>query len=77
MSDLTERLASLECPVTSSLLDPTVQDDPYDFYAEARERCPVLPMPEIGAVVLTRYEDIRYALTHPELFSSSGRGGGT
>jgi cytochrome P450 len=58
------------------MLDPMIQDDPWDFYAELHERCPVFPMPEIGAVMVSRYEDVRFVLTHPELFSSSGRGGG-
>jgi len=74
---LAQRLAGLACPVGRTLLDPAVQDEPWDFYAELRERCPVFPMPEIGAVVVTRYEDIRAVLMNPELFSSSGRGGGT
>ena len=59
------------------MLDPVVQDDPWDFYQELHERCPVFPMPEIGAVMVTRYEDVRFVLTNPELFSSAGRGGGT
>jgi cytochrome P450 len=33
-------------------------------------------MPEIGAVMVTRYDDVRFVLTNPDLFSSSGRGGG-
>ncbi len=59
------------------MLDPIVQDDPWDFYSELHESCPVFPMPEIGAVMVTRYDDVRHVLTNPELFSSGGRGGGT
>ena len=32
-----------------TMLDPLIQDDPWDFYAELHERCPVFPMPEINA----------------------------
>ena len=71
------RIAALECPVDHTMLDPLIQDDPWDFYRDLHERCPVFPMPEIGAVMVTRYEDVRFVLTNPELFSSSGRGGGT
>ena len=74
---LAERLGRLECPVSRSILDPAVQDDPWSFYAELHETCPVLPVPEIGAVVVSRYDDVRFVLTRPELFSSSGRSGGT
>ena len=78
MADATleERIGALACPVAHTMLDPAVQDEPWEFYRELHERCPVFPMPEIGAVMVTRYEDVRYVLTHPELFSSSGRGGG-
>ena len=71
------RIEALACPVGRTMLDPVVQDDPWDFYRELHESCPVFPMPEIGAVMVTRYEDVRFVLTNPELFSSSGRGGGT
>jgi len=74
---LEERIAALGCPVEHTMLDPEIQDDPWDFYQDLHERCPVFPMPEIGAVMVSRYEDVRFVLTNPELFSSSGRGGGT
>jgi cytochrome P450 len=79
MADTTleERIAAMACPVDHTMLDPAIQDDPWDFYQELHERCPVFPMPEIGAVMVSRYEDVRFVLTNPELFSSSGRGGGT
>ena len=73
---LVERLAALDCPVAHTMLDPVIQDSPWDFYRELHEQCPVFPMPEIGAVMLTKYDDVRFVLTNPDLFSSSGRGGG-
>ena len=73
---LVERLAALDCPVAHSMLDPAIQDSPWDFYRELHEQCPVFPMPEIGGVMLTKYDDVRFVLTNPDLFSSSGRGGG-
>lgn len=85
MTDLSEsdsdtsveaRIATMECPVEHTILDPNVQDSPWDFYNELHEKCPVFPIPEIGAVMVTKYEDVRYVLTNPDLFSSNGRGGG-
>lgn len=75
--ELAAKISAMECPVNHSLLDPAVQDSPWDFYAELHEQCPVFPIPELGAVMVTKYEDVRYVLTHPELFSNSGSGGGT
>ena len=79
MADATleERIDALACPIGNTMLDPAIQDDPWDFYRDLHEQCPVFPMPEIGAVMVSRYEDVRFVLTNPELFSSSGRGGGT
>ena len=73
---LEERIGALACPVDHTMLDPEIQDDPWDFYQDLHEHCPVFPMPEIGAVMVSRYDDVRFVLTNPELFSSSGRGGG-
>ena len=79
MADATleERIGALACPIGNTMLDPAIQDDPWDFYRDLHEQCPVFPMPEIGAVMVSRYEDVRFVLTNPEMFSSSGRGGGT
>ena len=63
----------MACPVDHTMLDPAIQDDPWDLYQDLHDRCPVFPMPEIGAVMVTRYEDVRFVLTNPELFSSAGR----
>ncbi len=70
-------IATMACPIDRTILDPKVQDSPWDFYNEVHDRCPVFPIPEIGAVMVTKYDDVRFVLTRPDLFSSSGRGGGT
>ncbi len=70
-------LADVVCPFSHSPLDPKVQDNPWEFYAEAHASCPVVPVPEVGGVMVTKYDDVRFVLTNPDLFSSSGRGSGT
>ena len=65
---LDERLATLACPVDHTMLDPAVQDSPWDFYDELHEKCPVFPMPEIGAVMVTKYEDVRVRLDSSRAF---------
>jgi cytochrome P450 len=66
-------LEAVGCPVTRTILDPAVQNDPWDFYQELHDRCPVFPIPELGAVMITKHDDIRFVLSHPELFSNAGR----
>ncbi len=74
-TSLESRIASMACPVDHSILDPAIQDDPYDFYNEVHATCPVMPVPDMGGVLVTKYDDVRFVLTRPDLFSSSGRGG--
>jgi cytochrome P450 len=52
-----------------SLLDPEVQEDPYDYYRALREQAPVYRMPDTGAYVLSRYRDIQWAMSRPDLYS--------
>jgi cytochrome P450 len=52
-----------------SLLDPEVQEDPYEYYRALREQAPVYRMPDTGAYVLSRYRDVVWAMSHPELYS--------
>jgi len=68
--------ANLESgPVAGSFLDPAVLSDPYPFYAQLREHAPVYRMPETDIFLLTRYEDVRFALKRPDLFSNRPTGG--
>lgn len=52
-----------------SLLDPEVQEDPYEYYRALREQAPVYRMPDTGAYLLSRYRDVVFAMSHPELYS--------
>ena len=56
--------------IEGSFLDPAVQSDPFPFYRQLHERCPVYRMPETGFYLVTKYDDVREVLTHPELFSN-------
>jgi len=52
-------------------LDPDAVRCPHERFARARDEEPVAWVEEIGAYVLSRYEDVVQILRHPELFSSS------
>ena len=56
-----------------SLLDPATSSDPYAFYAWLHDQCPVYQMPETGAWLVTRYDDLRRVLKDHETFSSDVR----
>jgi cytochrome P450 len=52
---------------------PWVAANPLPFYDRLRDQCPVASMEGmagLGAHIISRYEDVRWALRHPEIFSS-------
>ncbi|MEX2157844.1 MAG: cytochrome P450 [Dehalococcoidia bacterium] len=54
-------------------LDPATKRDPYPAYAYLRQEHPVYRIEPLGGVyALSRYDDVNFALNHPELFSSTG-----
>ncbi len=53
------------------LYNAELQDDPYPEIDKLRAQCPVAHSEQYGGFwVITRYQDCRYVLQHPELFSS-------
>ncbi|MAM81801.1 MAG: cytochrome [Gammaproteobacteria bacterium] len=60
----------MKSPEDFSMLDPKVSSEPWDLYQVLHEQCPVYQMPETGAFVVTRYEDLRAVLKNHEAFSS-------
>jgi cytochrome P450 family 144 len=55
----------------SMLLDPTVLDDPYDFYATLRTQAPVWAVPGTDVVAISTYALLSEAVARPEDFSST------
>jgi cytochrome P450 len=51
---------------------PEVKQDPYPYYAELRAERPVYKIEALGVYAISRYEDVAWALMHPELLSSEG-----
>ena len=56
--------------VSVDLMDPEVQACPYEAYATLRQDKPVYQMPSTGQFVVSRYDDLREVLRHPETFSN-------
>ncbi len=54
-------------------LESLAADNPFPLYEEMRDHYPVYWMESDGMWALTRYDDIKFALERPDLFSSSGQ----
>ena len=47
-----------------------LEQDPYPIYAWLRREAPVCFIPAVGLWFVTRYDDVEFVGTHPELFSA-------
>jgi cytochrome P450 len=52
-------------------LAPAVQDNPYPYYAELRDKAPVAWIESMQGWAVSRYADVDYILHNPRLFSSA------
>lgn len=50
---------------------PEVMENPYPYYAQLRQHTPVYHIEPLGWHVLSRYDDVAYALKNHQLFSSA------
>src|SRR4051795_4328193 len=50
--------------------DPSLVEDPYAYFDELREASPVLPLPHLGVVAVTGYEEAVEVYRDPDSFSS-------
>jgi cytochrome P450 len=68
MSDVSEYSAADE------LFSPEVSDEPHAAFRRIRQECPVArtDMGESAVVLVSRFDDVCWALRHPEFFSTSG-----
>ena len=53
-------------------LSPESRANPYPGYALLREEAPVHEIQPFGVFAVSRYDDILYALKHPDIYSSAG-----
>lgn len=56
---------------TLNLYDATIAACPQPVYAWLRAECPVARSAFFGGPILSRHEDVMWALRHPEIFSSA------
>ncbi len=56
--------------VDHSLLDPEIQASPYEYYHALHDQAPVYYMPDAEAYLVSRYRDVQYVVSHPEIWSN-------
>ena len=67
----------MELDLSSMMTDPALANNPWPVYAGLRDHAPAVKAPfsrskSGNVVVLSRYEDVRKALSSPELFEANG-----
>jgi cytochrome P450 len=65
---------TFDSEAASALFSPAVADDPHPTYRRIRKTCPVArtAMEDSAVVLISRYDDVCWALRHPEYFTSAG-----
>ncbi|MDE2304804.1 MAG: cytochrome P450 [Gammaproteobacteria bacterium] len=53
-----------------NLMDPDVQQRPYEYYSALREHAPVYRMPQTGFYLVTSFDLCREVLKNPDLYAS-------
>jgi cytochrome P450 len=53
-----------------SLMDPEIQESPFEYYRALHAQAPVYYMPDAEAFLVSRYRDVRHVLRHPEIWSN-------
>ena len=53
-----------------SLMDPDIQESPYEYYRALHEQAPVYFMPDAECYLVSRYRDVQYVIEHPEIWSN-------
>jgi len=53
-----------------SFLDPSVLACPFPFYEQLHQHCPVVEVPELGVVLVTKYDDVMTVIKDDDTFLS-------
>ena len=55
---------------TDYFFDESLVEDPYPYFETLRAECPVLPLPHLGVVAITGYDEASEVYRDPDTFSS-------
>ncbi len=56
--------------IEHSLLEPEIQESPFAYHRACREQAPVHFSAPLNAWIVTRYGDVQYVLSHPEIWAN-------
>jgi cytochrome P450 len=74
-SKIIDHVAEDGCPILDIMaFSPEVATDPHPFYSALREQCPVVGVSlteDARSYIISRHEDVQFALRNPEVFSSA------
>ena len=59
--------------ININFFDPDLQNDPFQHYADLRQEAPVYQDPTTNIFHVSRFEDVRHVLQHPQTFSGKTR----
>lgn len=70
MLSVSKGVSMKQIPVDQSLSIAELTADPYPTYRRLRAECPLLDVPAIGRIMVTKAAHTKHIKEHPELFSS-------
>ena len=60
----------MSTPTTSEITVEALEADPFPIYARLRDEAPVCFVPAVGLHLVTRWDDVQFVATHPEIFTA-------
>lgn len=54
----------------ASLMDPEIQENPFEYYRALHEQAPVYRMPDTGDYLVSGYAELRHVISRPEIWSN-------
>lgn len=64
-------MTTTRAPIVDDITLEALEDDPYPVYARLRREAPVCFVPAVGLWFVTRWEDVEFGASHPELFPAT------
>ena len=60
----------MSTPTISEITVDALEADPFPVYARLRDEAPVCFVPAVGLHLVTRWDDVQFVATHPEIFTA-------
>ena len=60
----------MSTPTISEITVEALEADPFPIYARLRDEAPVCFVPAVGLHLVTRWDDVQFVATHPDVFTA-------